>query len=357
MPILLLLYEPLTQVFLWFKHEGKLLELERTYYYYMLLGSAAVISGEAAASFFRGQGKMKIEMFNNLFCVSLNIPMTYCLVFGKLGLPGWGLTGAAVATVICLWLRFLIYVVLMFAQDYKANKFQVLSGMRLDFPLIRRLFYFGLPAGLYASIDAVSFTAFVLLIGGFGQTARDASTIAFTLNSFTYIPLTGIGIVVTSMVGNQLGRNRPELARRATNTSLIIGCTYAGFFGFFFVFLPGVLLFPFMQYGAAPGLYDMSVLLVRFVALYLFFDTCTIIFMSALRGAGDTIFIAWMVGILAPLLPIVCVVGVYGFGLGVIGCWIVLVLIVLAYCLAFWLRYRSKVWESMRVIEKELIEC
>jgi len=157
------------------------------------------------------------------------------------------------------------------------------------------------------------------------------------------------------MVGNQLGANRPDLARRATITALMIGCVYAGIFGFFFVVLPGLLLYPFMSTGSSSDVYDMSTILVRFVALYLFFDTCAVIFMSALRGAGDTMFIALVMGILAPFLPIACAVGIYWFDFGVVWCWIVLTVLVLAYCLAFWLRYRSKVWESMRVIERELI--
>ena len=355
MPILLLLYEPLAQVFVWFKHDGALLKLERTYYFYMLFGSAAVISGEAAASYFRGQGRMRVEMCNNVFCVLLNIPLTYCLVFGKLGLPAWGLTGAVITTVFCLWLRFLIYTALMFIHDYKANKFQVVSGMRLDFPLMGRLFYYGFPAGLYTSFDTAMFTIFLMMVGGLGQMQRDASTIAFTLNSFTYIPLNGIGIVVTSMVGNQLGRNRPDLARRATKTALTIGTVYAGFFGILFLLLPDLLLLPFMLQEASAGVHDMSVMLLRFVALYLFFDTCAVIFCSTLRGAGDTMFIAWTMGTLAPLMPIFCFLGIYFYKLGILWCWTVLTCVVIAYCVAFLLRYRSKVWESMRVIEKELI--
>jgi MATE family multidrug resistance protein len=322
----------------------------------MLCGSAAVISGEAAASYFRGQGRMRVEMCNNLFCVAVNVPLTYCLVFGKLGLPAWGLTGAVITTVFCLWLRFFIYVILIFVQDWKANKFHVVSGMRLDFPLMRRLFYYGFPAGLYTSFDTVMFTAFVLLIGGLGQAERDASTIAFTLNSFTYIPLMGIGIVVTSMVGNQLGKNRPDLARRAAITALIIGCVYSGFFGIFFFAAPEMFLLPFIMYGnTTADMFYTSILLLWFVALYLFFDTCAVIFMSALRGAGDTIFIAWVVCIIAPLMPIFCAIGIFGFGFGIIRCWSVLTVIVIAYCTGFWLRYRSKIWESMRVIEKELL--
>jgi Na+-driven multidrug efflux pump len=77
------------------------------------------------------------------------------------------------------------------------------------------------------------------------------------------------------------------------------------------------------------------------------------IFLSTLRGAGDTIFIAWVIGILAPLMPILCYVGIFYFGLGIIWCWSVLTALVLAYSVGFSLRYRSKVWESMRVIEKD----
>jgi MATE family multidrug resistance protein len=277
------------------------------------------------------------------------------MIFGHLGFPCWGLAGAAIATIISQWARLLIYIVLIFLQDQKSNKFHILGGMRLDIPLLGRLCYYGIPAGLYAFMDTVTFTAFILLIGGLGEVQRDATTIAFTLNSFTYIPLNGIGIVVASMVGNQLGKNRPDLARRATMTAQCFGCIYAGFFGLAFLVLPDLFLFPFAQTEGFAEICDLTVLLLRFVALYLFFDSCAVIFCAALRGAGDTFFIACVTGILGPLLPVFCVAGIYFFGLGVFWCWVVLTVDIFIYCIAFSLRYRSKVWESMRVIEKELI--
>jgi MATE family multidrug resistance protein len=355
MPIFLLLFEPFAKVFHGFGHDEALIELERTYYFYILFGTAAVISGEAAAAFFRGQGKMRIEMYNNVFCVLLNIFLDYGLIFGKCGFPAWGLTGAAVATATCLWVRCLIYVVLMFVQDRMSNKFHVLGGMRLDVSLLGRLCYYGVPAGFYTLIDTVTFTAFILIIGGLGATQRDATTIAFTFNSFTYIPLSGIGIVVTSMVGNQLGKNRPDLARRAATTSWCLGCLYAGFFGMLFLVCPDLILTPFAQSERFADIRDLSVLLLRFVALYLFFDSCAVILASALRGAGDTIFIARITFCLSPLIPIFSIMGVHFFGLGVIWCWSVFTIVVVAYSAAFVIRYRSNVWESMRVIEKELL--
>jgi MATE family multidrug resistance protein len=342
-------------MFIWSGHSEKLIELERTYLFYLLLGCAATISGEAAASFFRGQGKMHVEMYNNIFCVVLNIVLDYCLIFGHFGFPEWGLAGAAIATAISQWVRFFIYVILMFVQDHNANKFHVLDGMAVDLPLMGRLCYFGIPAGLYTFVDTVTFTAFIMMIVGLGDVQHAATTIAFTLNSFTYIPINGIGIVVTSMVGNQLGLNRPDLARRSTMTAQMFGWIYAGFFGIAFLVCPDVFLIPFAQSENFAEVRDLCIVLLRFIALYLLFDSCAMIFLSTLRGAGDTIFIAWIIGILAPLMPIFCAVGIYCFDLGIIWCWIVLTALVLAYCVGFSLRYRSKVWESMRVIEKEYV--
>jgi MATE family multidrug resistance protein len=357
MPILLLFFETSTKEFGLFGHDVNLIELEHTYYFYMLLASGAAISGEAAASFFRGLGKMRVEMCNNIFCVTLNIALDYCLIFGEFGFPAWGLAGAAIATAAAMWMRFLIYVTLMFIQDRNANQFHILRGMRLDFPLIGRLCYYGIPASLYAFLDTLTFTAFILLIGGLGTVQRNATTIAFTLNSFTFIPLHGIGIAVTSMVGNQLGRNRPDLARRIAMTAQMFGCIYTGCFGLAFLLCPGLFLsvFAVHQPEGAAAAHDLTVILLRFIALYLFFDSCYIIFCSTLRGAGDTIFIAWMTGILAPLLPICSYAGIHFFGLGILWCWTVLTMCVLVYCFCVILRYRSKVWESMRVIEKEFV--
>jgi MATE family multidrug resistance protein len=356
MPVLLLLYKPLTQLFLIFGHDEKIFQLEQTYYYYMLLSSAATISGEAAASFFRGRGKMRIDMFNTFFCVFVNIVLDYCLIFGKFGFPHWGLEGAAIATTIAQWLRFSIYIFLMFIDDWKTQRFHIVRGMVIDVPLFSRLLYFGTPAGIYTFIDTAAFTLFIMIIGGLGDVQRTATTIAFTLNSFIFMPLSGIGIVVTSMVGNQLGKNRPDLARRATITSFLIGCCYTGFFVFAFLVLPEIFITLFSvftdpkEFAAA---HDLSIILLRFIAFYLFFDSCSIIFCSTLRGAGDTVFVMWLVIICAPLYPLVCWIGIHFFGLDVLWCWTVLTAAVFLYCVLFVLRYRSPVWESMRVIEKE----
>jgi MATE family multidrug resistance protein len=278
------------------------------------------------------------------------------MIFGKFGFPAWGLAGAAIATMLSQWIRFSIYITIIFLTDRKEKQYAVISGMKPDWQLLRRLLYYGTPTGLYTFIDTITFTMFLMIIGGLGEVERNATTIAFTMNSLTFIPLSGIGIVVTSMVGNQLGDNRSDLARRATMTALVIGSVYTGFFALLFFAIPQWLLLAFAAFSN-PGDFDairnLSITLFQFMAVYLCFDSCSIIFCSTLRGAGDTIFIMLMLLILAPFFVLMTWIGVYVFGLGISWCWIAVTCVVFAYCAGFTIRYLGGKWETMRVIEKE----
>jgi len=359
MPFLVLFGPFFAQAFEFFKHSPELIVLEDQYLYWVLWGSGAVIAGEAAASFFRGRGKMNVEMYVNVFCVLLNVVLDYCWIFGCAGFPAWGLAGAAIATTVSQWARLFLYIGLMLQDDGKEGGFNILSGMKPDIVLLGRLFYFGIPSGSYTFVDTLSFTVFLMLIGGLGVHEAGATTLAFTLNLFTFLPLVGIGIVVTSMVGNQLGNNRPDLARRATNTAAIIGLTYTALFGILYLAIPNLLLEAFASFTKPEefeAVRGMSVILLRFVALYLFFDSCIAIFASALRGAGDTVYVMKTTLILAPFLPLLCWLGIRYMNFGVYGCWAVLTAWVWIFSAFFALRFFGGKWEKMRVIETELLK-
>ncbi len=63
-----------------------------------------------------------------------------------------------------------------------------------------------------------------------------------------------------------------------------------------------------------------------------------------------------VVFMLAPLLPVMCFLGIRYWGLGIVWCWIVLTVDVFFYCVCFTSRFFVGKWEKMRVIEKELLK-
>ena len=357
MPFLLLL-EPLGAItFRFFGHSEEFLALECSYFRLVLFGSGAVIAGEAAASFFYGRGKMKVVMLVNVLCVLLNVYLTLCVVLGLLGFPRWGLEGAAITTAVMQWVRLAIFTALIFRTEWKEKRYGLLAGLKFDFPLVQRMMYYGLGSGVHIFLDTFCFSLFIFLIGGLGKIACDATTIAFTLNTFTFLPIVGTGIAVTTFVGNKLGDNRPDLAERAVNSVIAIGIVYVAIFGTLFLFFPDLFLSWFSSGSdgeASEKTRIVATHLLRFIAFYLAFDALGIIYSSAIKGAGDTKFVFLVTLCLAPVTPLLCFIGVRFFGLGLYWCWIVLTLWVLVSGVIFFVRFWQGHWKEMRVIEKEL---
>jgi MATE family multidrug resistance protein len=97
---------------------------------------------------------------------------------------------------------------------------------------------------------------------------------------------------------------------------------------------------------------EAGIILLRFVAAYLFFDALYMVCIGVLKGAGDTRFIMWSIGLLSlavMILPIY--IGVEVFGAGLYYAWSCATLFV--FCLfaaSFW-RYQQGRWKKVRVIE------
>jgi len=356
MPFLLFL-EPLGKlIFLFFGHEEQILAMECSYFRLVLLGSGAVIANEAVASFFYGRGKMKVVMIVNLFSVFVNAYLALCWAFGLFGFPRWELEGTAIATALAQWIRLVIFLGLMLLTDWKERRYGLFSGLKFDFPLFKRMMYYGSGSGVHIFMDTLCFSLLIFLVGGLDEIAYHTTTIAFTLNTFTFLPLVGTGIAVATIVGNQLGDNRPDLAERAVKTVFAIGICYVSIFGLAFLLLPN-LFFSWFASNLDAETYvktqTIATHLLRFIAFYLAFDALGIIYSSAIKGAGDTKFVFLVTLCLAPAAPILCFVGIKFFGLGLYWCWSVLTLWVLVTGVIFFLRFRQGHWKKMRVIEKE----
>ena len=226
---------------------------------------------------------------------------------------------------------------------------------RPDLKAFWALLRFGLPSGVQFFIDMVGFTGFILLVGRLGRNELAATNLAFNVNTIAFMPMIGIGITVSVLVGQALGRNDPALARASVRSAIEMTLLYMGVVAALFVVVPRLFLLPFAaasdpeQFAAIA---DLTVVLLRFVAIYTLFDAGNIIFSSAIKGAGDTRFVMWMilcmsVGIL--ILP--SFVAITWLSAGVYVCWAIASLYVVSLGVAFFLRYRGGKWQSMRVID------
>jgi len=335
-------------------HQPEIQRQEKIFFSILCLGAFPAIAGSALAGFFSGRGETWPVMWVNLFATLVNMVLDYLLIFGRGGLPELGIAGAAISTNVSAFAALIAYVVLIVRAD-RDGRCRVLRGWRFDPMLFSRLIRFGLPSGLQFFIDMAGFTVFLLIVGRLGTVSLAATNIAFNINTLAFMPMIGLGMAISILVGQHLGRNDPTLAERCVGSGLHVTMLYMGFVALLYVLTPRLFLVPFgIRAGETYGeILALVTVLLRFVALYCLFDVLTIVFAAALRGAGDTRFVMVMIFCLSMgVLVVPSFAAIHWFGASIYLCWSVATAYVISLGLAFYLRYRSGVWTTMRVIER-----
>lgn len=342
-------------IFAFVGHDPLVQQNEVIYFQVLCLGAAPGIASSAMAGFFSGRGKTWPIMWVNFSATLVNLTLDYAMIFGRWGFPELGMKGAAIATVISGCFAFILYIVLISRKTYDEN-YHTLKGIRFSKTLFKRLVHFGLPNGIQFALDMVGFSMFILFMGRLGTINLAATNIAFNINTLAFMPMIGIGISVSMLVGQSLGKNRPDLAQRTTYSGFHLTIIYTGIIAFFYMMTPDIFLKPFAAQAHAKTfelISQIARVLLRFVAIYAMFDTLNIIFASAIKGAGDTRFVLKMIVILSLLLLIIpTYIAVVILNKNVYTAWFIFSFYVIALGFSFLIRFLMGKWKTMRVIEE-----
>ncbi len=289
-----------------FDHGPVVTELELKYFGILnLFGGFAVINN-ALASFFSGRGQTKVPMWVTLCGNLVNIGLDYVMIFGKMGFPEMGITGAAWATVLGTVSMTFIFGGLIFAgRVRKTFKISKLAGFYK--PVFSRLLRFGLPNGFGFLMDIMSFTLFTFMVGNIDVISLQASNVVMSMQPVVFTVILGLGIGIQILVSKYQGINRSDLAVRVVKNACKLGYAYAAAVGFLFFFATE----PLVSLFVPPTSADAAVIaaktypLMKLVSFFVLFDATYLIFGEAIRGAGDTkffmkvmLFCAW--GLLIP---------------------------------------------------------
>ena len=290
----------------------------------------------------------------NVVATAVNCVFDYAWIFGKLGFPAWGVAGAAWSTVTSQVVGAAIFLALILKREHRST-YRTLAGWRLEPALFARFLRFGLPTGLQYSVEIGAFALFMIIVGRIGTIELAASGIAFNLNMIVFMPMLGLGVGVSAVVGRHLGAGRPEAAERTTWSAFWMSLAYMSLCGLLYVGAPSFLLAP---YGAGadpqtfPAVARVATVLLRFIALYSIFDMMNVVFAAGLKGAGDTLYPLALTLLLswgAMLVPayIACEV----LGAGAYVAWTTATAYVILLGLLLLRRFRTGRWKAMRVIE------
>jgi MATE family multidrug resistance protein len=326
---------------------------EVAFFRILCLGAFPIIMATAFSGMLSGLGRTRVVMWVTLAGTGANILFDYLFIFGNWGFPALGISGAGWSTVTASLIQFGLFLFIVTGRPYR-GPYRTLDW-RPDRKAFWRLIRFGLPSGIQFGIDMAAFTAFIMLVGRLGRNELAATNIAFNINTIAFMPMIGLGMTVSILVGQALGRNDPHRARYSVRSAFDLTFLFMGTIAVLFGLFPGLFLLPF-EARSDPATFAevarIAMVLLRFVAVYTLFDALNIIFSSAIKGAGDTRFVMYMViALLFGILIIPTTVAVIWLGASVYVCWTIASTYVAALGISFYARYRGGKWEKIRVIE------
>lgn len=325
---------------------------QKIYFDILLNGAWISLVRTCLSGFFSGIGRTRVVMVSAMVAMIANVAANYVLIFGKLGFPALGIAGAAYGTIVGSLCGLAVMIAAFFAPRNR-TEYAVTQALRFDRAVMGRLLRFGSPAGVELFLNLLAFDALILVFHACGVAAATAITIVFNWDMVSFVPLLGIHIGVTSLVGRYMGADDPDTAHRATMSGLRLawgyGCCTLILFALGAEPLVG-LFRPQGDPGAFADAQPLAVFMLRLAALYVLADATSLVFSGALRGAGDTLWAMIIsVGLHWALVAAV-VVMLRVFHLSVVHAWVALCLLVLVFSALFYLRYRSGQWRSIRVV-------
>lgn len=316
--------------------EPKVLELGVTYFRIVAVPSIFISLMFIFGSILRASGDTKTPMMVSFGINIIHIGLDYFLIFGIGGFTGLGIAGAAWATVIA---RMIGTIVLFFCIQKSKISFSIFKNFIKDTKqIVLPLFKITMPTAIERLIMRLGQVVYFGLIVRIGTEVYAAHSIAGNIETFAYMPGYGLAIAATTLVGQSIGAERLEDAKRYGMLTTWIGVVIMSIHGVFLFFLSPWVATWFTTDKTA---IEMVVTALRIDSFAMPALAIGLILAGALQGAGDTKSPMYSTAI---GMWVIRVVGVYVLGIqldmGIAGVW--LSIAVDLYIRAIFLLYRFK---------------
>lgn len=278
---------------------------------------------------------MTLLMIGNL----LNIFGNWVLIYGKLGFPEMGLTGAGISTLVSRALILLVFVVFIF-KSKKMNEYaRAIKEALLSRGEMKTVFKMGYPVGIQMALESSTFTFAAVMAGWLGVIQLAAHQVVITISQLFFLMMQGLSFAVSILVSNAFGRKDlgsvREYARKGYFMTLGISATLSALLYCFRYQAAGI-------FTDSPEVSAMAVSLFFLLFAYQFGDGLQLCFANVLRGIQDVkpIMYAAFVSYYLIAIPSAYVLG-FKTSLGIHGIWMGFPIGLTLAGIFFYARYRS----------------
>ncbi|MGG1551949.1 MATE family efflux transporter [Paenibacillus ferrarius] len=317
-----------------------------TYARLMFISVAFSSVSSSLSAILRGAGDTRTPMKINVASAYVSVSLGFVFIYGHLGLPALGTTGAAAATLTVQFGAMLTFLLVMFSGKFElALSWREIS--RFDKKTIGRMLRIGIPASLEQLVMRLGIMTFVKIGAGLGTTAIAASQLVTNVIGLSFMPGAAFAIAASTLVGQSLGVGKADLAERYVRQVRKYGMALAAVVGAIFIgFAPQIL----SLYTNDATMIREGTWALRIVGCIQVSQISQFIVGGALRGAGDTRYPLYstMIGVWG-VRVVLSFVFVYIFGWGMIGLWSAVACDQFLRSHLIYLRYKRMAWKKLKV--------
>lgn len=205
------------------KAQGELLKESIVYCRIILLSTPFLFFNQVFTSIKQGEGNTLSPLILSIISVFINIILNPIFIFNF----GWGIAGAAWATVIARMFVTIYSSYLLFFKNQGIKIYK--KHLVFHKNIIKRIIKIGLPSSIGQGFSSLGFIVLNVFIIKFGEDAMAAFGIGNRINSLLFLPCMGLGMGLTSIVGQNLGANNINRIKEAVKTSVIITIIFSVF--------------------------------------------------------------------------------------------------------------------------------
>ena len=302
----------------------------------------ALFNGGAAL--FRSMGNSKVSMLISLLMNVVNISGNAILIYGF----GWGVAGAATASLVSRALGAVIIIVLVCRKNLPIRVERIWKP-ELHPQMVRSILRVGVPNGMENGMFQIGKLLVQRLIAGLGTAAIAANAIANTIANFSNLVGMAIGLGMITVVGQCVGARDYDQATAYTHKLM----------RFVYLATGAINLVIFALLGPMVGLFNLSAAATADARSILYLSTISTIIIwplafalpNALRAAGDAKFtmLVSMVSMWVCRIGFSYIFALY-LGMGVFGVWVAMIIDWVARAAFFTTRFLRGKWKEARVI-------
>lgn len=267
----------------------------------------------------RGAGNTRIAMVTNVISNLVNVIFNYLLIGGNFGFPALGVRGAAIATVIGTVCACTLSIVSVLHKDGFIY-LRAVKGWIADKLNIKSILNVGSSAFVEQICLRIGFLLFSMTVARLGTTQLAAHQIGMNMMSMSFSFGDGFSVAAVTLIGQSLGRKRPDMAKIYGNVCQKTGliCAFV-ISSFYFLFGKDI----FALFSQEQIILDYGEMIMRILSVILFVQIEQVVLFGCLRGAGDTKFTAFV-----SLISVTCIrpgmswLLCYPVGLGLMGAWL-----------------------------------